>query len=49
MFNQFVKNLPVFNFITSVTALAFQITVLYPWHKEISVIINEISKKIQDR
>ncbi len=30
-----LTNLPLLNLVVSGTALTFQVTVLYPWHKEI--------------
>jgi hypothetical protein len=30
-----LRYLPVFNFVVASSALAFQITVLYPWHNEL--------------
>jgi len=36
MSTRFYKHLPLLNFIISSTALTFQVSVLYPWHEEIS-------------
>lgn len=46
MFNHFVKKLPIMNFLTSIAAFTFQITVLYPWHNNISFKIDNIDKNI---
>lgn len=36
------KNLPKLNFIIGLTALTFQISILYPWHNQISIQINNM-------
>jgi hypothetical protein len=36
MISQFYKHLPLLNFIVASSALTFQVTVLYPWHEQIS-------------
>ena len=41
------KNILYINFITSISALGFQTTVLYPWHNELSKKIDTISKDIK--
>jgi hypothetical protein len=38
--------LPLFNFVIASSALIFQTTVLYPWHKDISKQIDKMDKKI---
>jgi hypothetical protein len=45
MYNKFIKNIQFINFFTSISALTFQITLLYPWHKQISYKIDNIEKK----
>ncbi len=45
MLNKLYRGLPVANFIISSSAFLFQVTVLYPWHKEISVNIDKINYK----
>jgi len=39
----FIRNLPLINFFISSAALTFQVTVLYPWHKEISKKMDTLS------
>ena len=45
MFNKIYKHLPVMNFLISSTAFTFQVTVLNPWHKKISLQIKNIENK----
>ena len=42
----FYKKLPILNFIIASSALAFQTTILYPWHNDISKQINNLEAKI---
>lgn len=41
MYQQIRRYLPICNFAVAVTGVAFQMIVLYPWHKQIS---NEIAE-----
>jgi hypothetical protein len=43
MLSQIYKHLPLLNFVVSSTALTFQVTVLYPWHEQISY---QLDKKL---
>jgi hypothetical protein len=36
MLARLYKHLPFLNFVISTTAFTFQVSVLYPWHEEIS-------------
>ena len=46
MLNKLYKILPVANFVISSSALFFQVTVLYPWHKDLSKDIQKIDKQL---
>ena len=46
MWSKFVHKLPIINLVISFTALNFQIFILYPWHKELSLEFKEIKKII---
>jgi hypothetical protein len=48
MFNQFIQKLPLLNFCTSITALTFQIMVLYPCNKNLSIKIDNINKLLEN-
>lgn len=39
---------PTISLAVGITALTFQVTVLYPWHKELSQDIKDLSKKIDE-
>ncbi len=45
MKNAFFRSLPIINFCISSAALTFQVTVLYPWHTQISKQIDTIDNK----
>lgn len=45
-FSKYGKYLFITNMSISISSLAFQITVLYPWHEEISKDIRNLSNKI---
>ena len=45
----FLRNLPIINFCISSAALTFQVTVLYPWHNQISKQINNISTNLIEK
>ena len=45
MLSKFYNKLPIINFIIASSALTFQVSVLYPWHKEISYQIDKLGKK----
>lgn len=45
-FSKYGKYLFITNMSISITSLAFQITVLYPWHEEISKDIRKLTNKI---
>lgn len=47
MFNRLYKNLPLVNFFISTSALTFQVAVLYPWHKDISLQLDKLTKQIK--
>lgn len=38
------ENIPVYGFIIGTAAISFQVGVLYPWHEEISVQIDNLEK-----
>lgn len=42
-----MKFLSIINFFISSSALAFQVTVLFPWHNTISKQIDNIERKIE--
>ena len=44
MFRRFYRNLPLVNFFISSSALAFQMNVLYPWHKQLRKDILQLKK-----
>jgi hypothetical protein len=41
----FYRHLPLINTVVATTALMFQVTVLYPWHKDISNQITQIKEQ----
>jgi formate-dependent nitrite reductase membrane component NrfD len=41
------KYLPFIAFCIGLTALCFQITVLYPWHNDLSVKLDELAKMVR--
>jgi len=43
---RFYTKIPVLNFVVAVSALTFQITVLYPWHQDLSKHLKQIECKI---
>lgn len=47
-FSKYGKYLFLGNMSISITSLAFQITVLYPWHEEISKDIRKLTKNIKN-
>jgi hypothetical protein len=47
MLNKFYRKLPLFNFTVTTTAFSFQITILYPWHKRLSLQIEQIQSDIK--
>jgi hypothetical protein len=49
MMSRFYKHLPLANFIVASSALTFQVTVLHPWHNELSQQIKEIDKKLNKK
>jgi hypothetical protein len=45
----FYKKLALFNCIIASSALVFQTTVLYPWHKDISIQITRLQEKLDKK
>jgi len=44
-----MKYLPIISLILAICALTFQVTVLYPWHEELSREFGKMSKCIKCR
>ena len=40
------KKLPFLNLLIATSALTFQLTVLYPWHKKLNNQLDDINKKL---
>jgi hypothetical protein len=49
MFNKFKNNLPLINFFVSSSGLLFQVSILYPWHNELSENINGLKKIVYEK
>jgi hypothetical protein len=48
-FPRALTNLPLLNLLVSSTALTFQVTVLYPWHKEIDESHTKLIQKLENQ
>jgi len=42
------KKLPFLNLVIATSALTFQLTILYPWHNQLSKQLDYINKRIDD-